>query len=138
MLPNKYKAMLVYTGTKLGSNFDIKDSTKKEHKHDLVYSVKCPEEACKKTYNRETGRRLGKGINSNVYEYSVNFNHAFVTLDDFTILNLGYNYSKFKKKISEALFIKSNRSNFNKQDTSVPGNILVETLTLLKLSFFWF
>ena len=40
------------------SNFTIKDITKKEHKHDLVYSVKRPEETCNETYNGETGRRL--------------------------------------------------------------------------------
>ena len=42
ILPDKQKATLVYTSTKLGSNFNIKDITKKEHKCDLVYSVKCP------------------------------------------------------------------------------------------------
>ena len=58
ILPDKDKAALVYTGTKLGSNFNIKGITKKEHKHDLVYSVKCPEETCNEPYNGETGRRL--------------------------------------------------------------------------------
>ena len=33
---NKHKATLVYTGNKYGSNFNIKDITKNEHKHDLV------------------------------------------------------------------------------------------------------
>ena len=33
ILPGKHKAMLVYTGTKLGSNFNIKDIIKKKHKH---------------------------------------------------------------------------------------------------------
>ena len=51
---------------------------------------------------------------------SVNLNHDLVTLDDFTILHLGYKHNKFKMKISEASFIKSNRPNCNKQDTSVP------------------
>ena len=127
ILPNKQKATLVYTSTKRSSNFNIKDITKKEHKHDLVYSVKCPEETCNETYNGETGRRLieqtdehrEKDKNSHVYEHSVNSNHALVTLDDFTIVNSGYKH-KFKRKISEALFIKSNRPNLNKQDTSVP------------------
>ena len=58
ILPDKHKATLVYTGTKLVSNFNIKDITKKERKHDLVYIVKCPEETCNETYNGETGRRL--------------------------------------------------------------------------------
>ena len=127
ILPNKQKATLVYTSTKRSSNFNIKDITKKEHKHDLVYSVKCPEETCNETYNGETGRRLVEPIdehrekdkNSHVYEHSMNSNHALGTLDDFTIVNSGYKH-KFKRKISEALFIKSNIHNRNKQDTSVP------------------
>ena len=146
----------------------------KERKHDLVYSVKCPEETCNETYNGEnrdgskaaarskmeqfviivngwkpltiitkrsildvaaaldppleTGRRLveridehrGKDKNSHMHQHSVNSNHAFVTLNDFTFLNSGYKHNKFKRKISEALFMKSNRPNLNKQDTSVP------------------
>ena len=97
ILPDKHTATLVYTGTKLGSNFNIKDITKKEHKHDLIYSVKCPEETCNEAYNSEAGRRLiervgehrGKDKNSHVHQHSVNSNHALVTLDDFAILNLG-------------------------------------------------
>ena len=89
ILPDKQKATLVYTRTKLGYNFNIKDITKKEHKHDLVYRVKCPEETCNETYNGETGRRIVEGIdehrgkdkNSYVYQHSVNSNHRLVTLD---------------------------------------------------------
>ena len=146
----------------------------KERKHDLIYSVKCPEETCNETYNGEnrgvsraaatskmerfviivngwkpltiitkrsildvaaaldppleTGRRLveriddhrGRDKNSHMHLHSVNSNHAFVTLNHFTFLNSGYKHNKFKWKISEALFIKSNRPNLNKQDTSVP------------------
>ena len=128
ILPDKQKATLSYTSIKLGSNFNVKDITKKKLEHDLVYRVKCPEETCNETYNGETGRRLIEQIdehrekdkNSHVYEHSVNSNHALVTLDDFTIVNSGYKHNKFKRKISEALFIKSNRPNLNKQDTSVP------------------
>ena len=128
ILPDKQKATLVYTSTKLDSIFNIKDITKKEHNHNLVYNVKCPEETCNKTYNGETGRRLvervdehrGKDNNSHVYQHSVNSNLVLVTLDDFTILNSGYKHNKVERKISEALFIKSNRPNLNKLDTSVP------------------
>ena len=31
------KAALVYSSSKVGSNFNLKDITKKEHKHDLVF-----------------------------------------------------------------------------------------------------
>ena len=56
ILPDKRKATLVYTGTKLDSNFNIKGITKKEDKHDLVYSVKCSKETYKETWNSETGK----------------------------------------------------------------------------------
>ena len=52
------KKKLIYTGRKLGSNFNIRNITKKEHKHDLVCNLKCPEEACNETYTGETGRKL--------------------------------------------------------------------------------
>ena len=42
-LPNNIETKVVYTGTKLDSNFQIKDKTKFDHKHDLDCYVKCPE-----------------------------------------------------------------------------------------------
>ena len=45
----------VYTATKLGSNFQIKDKTKFDHKHVLVYYVKCSE--CQEDYIKDRGRR---------------------------------------------------------------------------------
>ena len=112
-LPDKRKATLVYTGTKLGSNFNIKDITRKEHKHDLVYSVKCPEKTCNETDNGETGRRLIEQVderrvkdkNSHVYQDLVNSNHALVTLDDFTILNLGYKHIASSKGRFQKLYL---------------------------------
>ena len=62
---------------------------------------------------------MGKDKNSNVYQQSVNPNHALVTLDYLTILHSGYKYKKYKRKIAEALFIKGNRPIRRRQDTSV-------------------
>ena len=42
-LPNNIEKKVVYTGTSLGSNFQVKDKTKFDHKNDLVYYGKCPE-----------------------------------------------------------------------------------------------
>ena len=47
-LPNNIGTKVVYTETKLGSNFHIKGKTKFDHKHDLVYYVKYPE--CQEDY----------------------------------------------------------------------------------------
>ena len=47
-LPNNIETKVVYIGRKLGPNFEIKDKTKFDHKHDFVYHVKCPE--CQEDY----------------------------------------------------------------------------------------
>ena len=105
-----------HTGTKLGPNFNIKDITMKEHKQDLAYSVKYLEETCSETYDDGTETRLvelidehkGKIKNSHVYQHSPNSNHALFFIPD----------SKYKRKILKALFVKSNRPNLSKQDSS--------------------
>ena len=56
ILPQNVKPRFVYTATKLSAKFEIKDKTKDEHKHDLVYYAKCGE--CDENYVEETGRRL--------------------------------------------------------------------------------
>ena len=127
-LPSQHKATLVYTGTKLGSNFNNKVITEKEHEGDIVYSVKRPEEACMRhTMVRQEEDELnelmntrGKDKNLHVYKHSVNSNYAFVTLGDLTILNSGYKHNKHKRRISEALIIKCHRPNLDKKNTSVP------------------
>ena len=80
----------VYTGIKLGTKFNVKDKTKKEHHHDLTYSVKCPMKNCLESYNGETGRRLiervnehsGEDVNSHIFKHSIAANHQTVTLDN--------------------------------------------------------
>ena len=119
---------LVYTGTKLGIKFNVKDKTKKEHHHDLTYSGNCPMKNCLESYHDETGRSLiervsehrGKDINSHLFKHSMAANHPTVTLDDSTVLSSSYHDRKFKRKVSESLFIKQNRPTLNKHGTSVP------------------
>ena len=43
ILPVDVEPKFIYTGTKLSARFQIKNKTKDEHKHDLVYYGKCPE-----------------------------------------------------------------------------------------------
>ena len=115
----------MHSGTKLGSNFQIKDKTKFDHKHDLVYYVKCPE--CQEDYIGEIGRRLhericdhsGKDSKSHMLKHSLENNHKQVCFEDFRILRNGYTNSKIKRKISEALFIKELHPSLNTQETSV-------------------
>ena len=46
-------------------------------------------------------------------------NHPTVTLHDLTFFSSVYRNRKFKRKVSEFLFIKQNRHTLNKHDTSV-------------------
>ena len=127
VLPQDKNMQLFYTGTKLGTKFNVKDKTKKEHHHDLTYSVKCPMK------NGETGRRLilervnehsGKDINSHMFKHSIAVNHPTVALYDFTVLSSGYRNRKFNRKLSESLFIKQNRPTLSKHCPSVPLKLL--------------
>ena len=58
ILPNNVKIRVAYTGQKLGTKFQIKDKTKDQGKHDLVYYNKCLQPACNKDYLGETVRRI--------------------------------------------------------------------------------
>ena len=127
VLPQDKNMQLFYTGTKLGTKFNVKDKTKKEHHHDLTYSVKCPMK------NGETGRRLilervnehsGKDINSHMFKHSIAVNHPTVALYDFTVLSSGYRNRKFNRKLSESLFIKQNSPTLSKHCPSVTLKLL--------------
>ena len=124
---------LVYKGTKLVTKFIVKDKTKKEHHHDLTYSVKCLMKNCLESYNDETRRRLvervnkhsGKDINSHMFKHSMAANHPTVMLNNFADLSSGCRNRKFKRKVSESLFTKENRSTLNKHGTSVPLKLFI-------------
>ena len=46
LLAEQEEVALVFTGTKLGTKFNIKHKTSKEDQHDLTYSVVCPDRNC--------------------------------------------------------------------------------------------
>ena len=83
---------------------------------------------CLESYNDETGKRLiemviehsGKDLNSHMFKHSMGVNDPTVSLDDFTVLGNGDRNRKFKRKVSQSLFIKQNRPTLNKHGTSVP------------------
>ena len=120
-LPNNIETKVVYTGTKLGSNFQVKDKTKFNREHNLVHYVKCPK--CQEDYIAEIVRRLhdriydhsGKDSKSHMLKHSLENNHKQVSFEDFRIIRNGYTNSKFKRKILEALFTKELRPSLNTQ-----------------------
>ena len=61
-LSNDIKTMISYRSTKLSTKFPVKDKTDFQHKHNVVYYGKCPNEACTDDYVDETKRRTVERI----------------------------------------------------------------------------
>ena len=64
ILPNNVKKGVTYTGQKLSTKLQIKDKTKGQHKHDLLYYSKRPEPPCNEDYLGKTGRRIAVKTNN--------------------------------------------------------------------------
>lgn len=121
----KLQLRTTYKSTRLSSRFNIKDKTKPEHLHNVVYYVPCPNKRCKDDYIGETKRRTekrsdehrSKDKKSHVLQHSEKTKHKRVSLKDFKILGKGYR-SNFRRKISESLFIKRLKPKLNVQKES--------------------
>ena len=122
LLKNKVELQIVYTGKKLGEIFTVKDKTENRHQHNVVYYAECPNKKCNSRYIGETKRRLEvrtvdhnkRDKKSHLLQHSVNSRHKRVWIDDFKIIGSGYK-SDFKRRISEALFIRKFNPDLNKQ-----------------------
>jgi len=131
-LPNNVNLKITYNAQKLSSRFQMKDVTKLHHQHDIVYKVVCPDESCQAEYIGETGRRLqervmdhaGRDKNSHVAQHSINTKHTPPSYEDFSIIGRGYKGNSYKRKLSEALYIKQLRPILNVQDKSIPLKLL--------------
>ena len=128
VLPDRHVTKTMYTGKKLGSFFSIKDETKRQRQHDLIYYTECSESTCSsKNYIGEVARRLqervdehaGKDSKSHMLQHTLQSGHAAVSIDNFKIVKRGFKNHKMKRKISEALLIKKYRPSLNKQENSV-------------------
>ena len=62
----------------------------------------------------------GKDVDSHISKHSIYADHRTVTIDDFYVLRMGYRLKKFRRKLSEASFIKQNKRLLNKQEASAP------------------
>ena len=117
----------VYKSKKLGSYFNMKDSAKLEHQHDLTHLTQGPGVICNETYLGETSRGLqgrvlehaGKDKRPNMVKHNMDTGHPPVCMKDFQILTKRFNHCKFKRKICEALLIKRHQPTLNAQEHSV-------------------
>lgn len=119
----KFNIRIVYTPSKLGTRFQVKDKTKLAHQHNVTYHIDCANKKCTSDYIGQTKcRTLKRTIQHNsrdnashVLQHSKETKHRRVTLDNVTILGRGYR-SDFKRRISESLFIKELKPDLNKQN----------------------
>ena len=127
LLPSTVTAKIGFTGKKLSACFQIKDQTKFEHKHDIVYLSTCPEENCSDSYIGESARRIseriidhnGRDQKSHIFKHSCDKNHLNVGTNDFTIIGSGFKYNTFKRKVAEALLIRQIKPSLNVQEKSI-------------------
>ena len=61
-LPDNHGVRIISTGTKLSSLFNIKDDTRKQDRHDLVCSIRCPSIICTDSYLGETCRHASEQV----------------------------------------------------------------------------
>ena len=109
-LPDNVKTRVTYASKKLGTKIQIKYKTKDQHKHDLVYYIKCPEPTCNEDYLGATGRRIversadhwRKDKQSHLLRHALNNCHKAVDVKGFKIMDPNYHNNRFKRKISEA------------------------------------
>ena len=89
LLPKATQLEFGFTGSKLSTNFQIKDKTKFEHNHDVVYLGTCPENNYSDNYVGESARLIsertidhgGRDQNSHLLKHSCIRNYPQKTLE---------------------------------------------------------
>ena len=106
----------------LGSSFDIKEQTKLEHKHDLIYLVECSEISSGETtrrMNKEIMENAGKSNKLPMLKHMIQSGHLPVSPNDVRVLRKRHRSNKVKRKISEALLIIKYQPSLNIHTNSV-------------------
>ena len=106
----------------------MKDQTNLEHKRDLTYLVKCPENICSETYLGKTARSLSERIiehvgndnKSHMPQHTLQPDHLSVSPNNIRILQKSYNNNKVKRKILKDVLIRKHRPSLNIHENSVP------------------
>ena len=86
LLPSKIRVQVCFTGNKLSSRFSIKDKTKSEHGHDVIYLETCPERTSNDYYIGEAKWRIfervkdhnGRDFKSHILKHVLENNHQNV------------------------------------------------------------
>ena len=127
LLPSIVKANIGLTGKKLSTCFQIKDQTKFEHKHDIIYLATCPEDNCSENYIGESRRQISERIidhkrrdqKQHIFKHSSKKCCQHFHTNSFKIIGNGFKNNSFKRKVSEALLIKQMKLSLNVQEKSI-------------------
>ena len=119
-LPTEVKTIVTYQSKKLETKFQLKYKTRFNQQNNLVYYSKCPNKTSNEDYVGETDRRIEERItdnnkrdkNSHLLKHSREKNRQHACENDVKVLGNNYR-SNFKRKISEALFIKQLKLSLN-------------------------
>ena len=68
LLPSNMKVQVSFTGNKLSSCFNIKDKTRYEHRHDVIYPGTCPETTCKIITFAKQNDKFSRGLKTTTAE----------------------------------------------------------------------
>ena len=115
IVPNDVNTRITYTRHKLNTRFQIKNKTAQNHKNDLVYNVKCPDQSCNQDYLGETSRRIikrtaehsSKDKHSHLFKHACNENHKPVDIKVISYIKVvdpGYHNNTLKKYIKVPTF----------------------------------
>ena len=93
--------------------------------------AQCPQPDCTSTYIGETARRLeervkdhcGRDRNSHLLKHAIETGHPSTSLEDFKVVGQGFG-NKWKRKLAEALLIKSRKPDLNIREKSVAIKLL--------------
>ena len=85
---------VAYTGKKISISFNVKDQSKFDHQHDVVYYADGPNEIYRENYIGESGRRISdrikdhnvRDLKSLILKHSVESGHEYVSYYDFKVI----------------------------------------------------
>ena len=127
-LPNNVKSNIVFIGTKLSSNFNVKDPVPFTKKHDVIYRSVCATENCNEDYVGECAIRLYERVNdhngrdhsSHLVKYTGENGHLPVDTANFEVTGSGYRNNACHRKIAEVLLVKKLEPTLNIQKKLIP------------------
>ena len=105
------KPNIVFTGTKLPSNFNVKDPVPFTEKHDVIYRSVCATKSCNEDYVVKCDRRLyervkdhnGREHSSHLVKHAGETGHLTVDTVNFEVIGSGYRNNACRRKIAKAL-----------------------------------